>query len=68
MQGDLTALVKDVVENLNSLLQEGPVGNSAPRVFLRSARPLRTSSTAMETKERSNVVGKSRVYRNKVVY
>jgi hypothetical protein len=40
-------------ENLRSPPQEGPVGGGAPRVALRSARPLKTFLVVVETNKES---------------
>jgi hypothetical protein len=59
----LTALDRKNVENLDSLLQEGPVGNSASRVVLRSAGHSELPQPPWRRRRRAMEVGKARVWR-----
>jgi hypothetical protein len=52
-----------VVKTYESRLGRDPVGDGAPRVALRSARPLKTSLITIETNKKSTRAGKARVWR-----
>jgi hypothetical protein len=51
------------VESLDSLLRKGPVGNSAPRVVLRSAGHSELPQPPLRRRRRAKEVGKVRVWR-----
>jgi hypothetical protein len=52
-----------MVKTYVSLIVRDPVGDGAPRVALRSAKPLKTSLITIETNKESTRVGKARVWR-----
>jgi hypothetical protein len=54
------------VENLDSLLREGPVGNSAPRVVLRLADHSELPQPPWRRRRRAMEVGKVGFEENKV--
>jgi hypothetical protein len=64
--GGLTALDRRHVENLDSLLRGDPVGNSAPRVVLRSAGHSELPQPPWRRRRRAMEVGKARFGENRV--
>jgi hypothetical protein len=59
----LTALDRNIAENLRSLPREGPVRDNAPRVVLRSACHSELPQPSWRRRRRAKEVGKSRVWR-----